>query len=299
MLLNLPNIDYASINVKVKQMEAAYGDGRTIVLDSINATLQELIEPLALKHPEWRFEPSETTRFNTSSSDKDKVPLVVTKFDVYFNRECLGSIGRERNYTRAEDTYVIYNERIEKSMQRGRSTKTGKLDKALRIVEKTFSPAKHDEVFDKLITQARSHLAGHVRSKEGNADRIWRRHYDEIRDYMLTRWDEFVAATPSTKLSAEIGEYPRLVEEFNLVQQMYNDAIHKESMYNIVISGSDYLVKHNGKLSIHDAQTLPESIRGKLGILKLVEDGQAVEGMGFRATENTYFVVGENNDLQG
>jgi hypothetical protein len=297
MLLNLPNIDYASINVKIKQMEAAYGDGRTIVLDSINATLQELIEPLALKHPEWRFEPSETTRHNTSSNDK--MSVVVTKFDVYFNRECLGSIGRERNYTRGEDTYVIYNERIEKSMQRGRSTKTGKLDKALRIVEKTFSPAKHDEVFDKLITQARSHLAGRVRSKEGNADRIWRMHYDEIRDYMLTRWDEFVAATPSTKLSAEIIEYPRLVEEFNIIQQMYNDAIHQESMYNIVISGSDYLVKHNGKLSVHDAQTLPESIRGKLGILKLVEDGQAVEGMGFRATENTYFVVGENNDLQG
>jgi hypothetical protein len=297
MLLNLPNIDYASINAKIKQMEVAHGDGRTIVLDSINATLQELIEPLALKHPEWRFEPSETTRHNTSSNDK--MSLVVTRFDVYFNRECLGWVGRERNYTRAEDTYVIYNERIEKSMQRGRSTKTGKLDKALRIVEKTFSPAKHDEVFDKLITQARSHLASHVRSKEGNADRIWSMHYEEIRDYMLTRWDEYVAATPSKKLRSDIGEYPRLVEEFNLVKEMYNNAINKESMYNIVISGSDYLVKHNGKLSIHDAQTLPEAIRGKLGILKLVEDGQAVEGMGFRATENTYFVVGENNDLQG
>jgi len=298
MLLNLPNIDYASINAKIKQMEVAHGDGRTIVLDSINASLQELIEPLALKHPEWRFEPSETTRHNTSSNDK--MSLVVTRFDVYFNRECLGWVGRERNYTRAEDTYVIYNERIEKSMQRGRSTKTGKLDKALRIVEKTFSPAKHDEVFDKLITQARSHLAGHVRSKENITDRLWRMHYEEIRSYMLTRWDEFVALVPSAKQSSDISKYPEYVNEANLVRQMYNDAIHSDCMYyNIVISGSSYLVKHNDKLSIHDAQTLPEGIRGKLGILKLVEDGQAVEGMGFRANENVYFVVGENNDLQG
>lgn len=278
-------------------MEVAFGDGRVVVLDSINATLRELVEPLALKHPEWRFEIAGTQRHHTT--DDEKIHLIVDKFNVYLNRECLGSLSRERNYTRGEDTYVIYNERIEKSMQRGRATKTGKLDKALRIVEKTFSPAKHDEIFEKLMTQAGSQLAGCVRSKEGNADRVWRFHYEVIEEFMLSRWDEFIAATPSTKRSAEISEYPRLREEFNLVQQMYNDAIHKESMYNIVINDSDYLVRYNNKLTIYDAQTLPEAIRGKLGILKLVEDGQAVEGMGFRATENTYFVVGENNDLQG
>jgi hypothetical protein len=41
---------------------------------------------------------------------------------------------------------------------------------------------------------------------------------------------------------------------------------------------------------------MPEDLRRKLGILKLVEDGQCVEGMGFRSNENVFLVTPETTE---
>jgi hypothetical protein len=38
---------------------------------------------------------------------------------------------------------------------------------------------------------------------------------------------------------------------------------------------------------------LTEPMKHKLGILKLVEDGQAVEGVGFRHSDDTFILFGD------
>ena len=66
----------------------------------------------------------------------------------------------------------------------------------------------------------------------------------------------------------------------------------ENSSYNIVIKDSKYLVKKDGVLSIWDADALPEIVRRKLGILKLVADGTFVEGNGYRHDDTTFIVSG-------
>ena len=49
-----------------------------------------------------------------------------------------------------------------------------------------------------------------------------------------------------------------------------------------------------GEFEKKTGDELPNIVRHKLGILKLVKDGQAVSDVGFRAAENIFLILKDN-----
>ena len=64
----------------------------------------------------------------------------------------------------------------------------------------------------------------------------------------------------------------------------------------VIRQDSHYIVKVNDTIYTMVDDAMPEDLRRKLGILKLVEDGQCVEGMGFRSNENVFLVTPETTE---
>jgi predicted Zn-dependent protease len=72
------------------------------------------------------------------------------------------------------------------------------------------------------------------------------------------------------------------------------DNKHKHAL--IVLADGKYIVKVLDNVQLYDDTTLPHDLRGKLGMLKLVEAEQMVTGIGCRVSDEIFVVLHESND---
>lgn len=282
--LNLPNIDFAA-NIKERADKMFKDTGYTYV--GVDGFLHPLIEKLAVKHPEWRFE---INNYSTAGRDEGQPATVYSSsFAIFYKRERLGEIFKTFNYRVRESSYAISNERIQNNMQRGSSTKTTKLDKALKIVEKSFGVASAQETFDKQATDAHRTFGYARDGLMRDANNIWGNEKKLFREFILTRWDQFIDSLPSNEVR-KVASLPEQLYKYDVVDKMYKNI---DTMYRIVIKDSDYIVVREQKMSVVSSDELSETVRRNLGMLKLVKDGQVLENIGFRHDETTFFVCGD------
>jgi hypothetical protein len=64
----------------------------------------------------------------------------------------------------------------------------------------------------------------------------------------------------------------------------------------IVLSDSKYIVKIRDNVQLYDDATLPVELRGKLGMLKLVEKEAMVTGIGCRVNDEIFVLILESED---
>ena len=85
---------------------------------------------------------------------------------------------------------------------------------------------------------------------------------------------------------------PEVQEEALLLNTLYKTGISPGGdAYTICQQGDYYLMRDGaGVLKKKSGDELPNNVRHKLGVLKLVKDGQAVSDIGFRANETTFIV---------
>jgi hypothetical protein len=73
------------------------------------------------------------------------------------------------------------------------------------------------------------------------------------------------------------------------------NALQKGNAYIVFIDGVNYSVqKGKDPLEIKTSEELPDFMRRAVGLLKLVEDNQVIEGVGVRANETTFLVMPNN-----
>jgi hypothetical protein len=65
----------------------------------------------------------------------------------------------------------------------------------------------------------------------------------------------------------------------------------------VLLSSGKYLVKTGDDIQLYDDNTLPLDMRGKLGMLKLVEPEQMIEGVGCRATTEVFVLLTAEREL--
>ena len=70
------------------------------------------------------------------------------------------------------------------------------------------------------------------------------------------------------------------------------DMLAKGNAFIVFIDGIHYSVqKGKDPLQIKESDELPDFMRRAIGLLKLVEDNQAVSGVGLRVNESTFLVL--------
>jgi hypothetical protein len=65
----------------------------------------------------------------------------------------------------------------------------------------------------------------------------------------------------------------------------------------VLLSNGKYVVKTGDEVQLYDDNTLPVDMRGKLGMLKLVEPEQMIEGVGCRATAEVFVLLSAAREL--
>lgn len=260
----------------------------------VHNMLEPVISKLAVLYPLWTF-----VGYGHFSANSEGVLL--NQFTVECDGEKLGMI--ERRYEARDYQICITNDRIKASMERSGYYKTMNADKAVAKVKKMFSPKTTKE----MASSAREAANKAAQSADWNKTR----ERDDAKDILLRAGKKFVMGDgfpifmEYVKTHYPQQEYELLKTKIETVEKAEHDLVTIEAVRKIlrdktngaVISkrGPAYVVEHGDNTEICDDNTLPEWVRNRIGLLKLIEPDQFVSSIGMRATANTFVIIAPEN----
>jgi hypothetical protein len=269
------------------------GDSHEVV---VHRVIDPVIQRLATLNPLWRFVATEWGYMYSGGNGVGK-QLGLIRFSVLEHGEELGRISRERKGN--NDVIYVSNDRIAKTKERSNGYSTVDADKAVLKAKKMFFKLKPNERIEKASKDAES-----VISRQKNLKQ--RERYTAegaVKDFAL----QYIMGTGFTlllehlktctesernKLEKHLGDKERLDDEMMTIESA-KSAFEAGKTALVIKDGGKYLVKIGDKVDLFDDNTLPDWMRGKLGMLKLVQAEQFISNTGCRVNDETFVLMVE------
>ena len=276
--------------VHEEPLERAVVPHRTIIIDP---DMEPVLDRLLRERPTWRFKSTE--HFYGHGGVR-----TATNFEIYDGDEALGRLWTERHWRDGTVRYNFDNFRLEKARQRNSVSFTTKPAEAVKRIVKAFhlkTPSERAlDAFNDLrdtINKAAADNNWSLRKAKSSIER-------RLFDYAAKHWDEMkhhVTDDPD-KL-----DFPTLVQADRDAQEMSEAFSGQGGTVVRIESNGTYMMARkadNGfAIETFNDSTLPDHVRGTLGLLKMLDDKSYVPGVGARANAKLYFVMdkkGESND---
>lgn len=253
-----------------------------VKLESLSLRLTQYLWTLAKEYPLWTFK-----------------MYSYRSFEVLKDGESLGYVGEEwygRNYA-----LFVRNDRIAQQNERKNAYHTQDIPKAMLRVKKMFSPMTLTERASKARELAHTVL---MRQERGT-HRLIATHESPINKSMLEYAKEnmsqyvlWLKAKHDLTMLAHLKELEEAKVDMATIQEAQSAFASKGKHALIVLADGKYIVKVLDNVQLYDDTTLPVDLRGKLGMLKLVEDEQMVTGIGCRVSNEIFVVLHETDEAK-
>ena len=248
--------------------------------------LKPILDALLIDKPLWTFQLG-----GRLYRDSD----VLQTIHILNDGEILGYVRRGR--VGSEEKYLVGNERIDKQMQRRSYYSTSDVSKAIAKIKKTFSSQTTAEILEKAESVA-SEAMYETRQKK------WYE-YTHIKSQVDKAAVAFIhgAGRQMFLEYAQVHE-PKVAEQLEKGSEIHAEYKHMEDIGKaleiskalvVTQKGSVYNVKSGTNIVRYTDADMPEFMKPKLGMLKLVEDRTYVTNCGFRVNDNTFVVMNEEN----
>lgn len=243
----------------------------------------KVVMHLAMANPLWRF------------IVRDISGMKATLFSVIDSGEEIGKIGRQ--YYRGDYKIALSNDRISDARERTSSYRTGDVDKAILMAKKMFFRLKPNERIEKAYGTAKQVMQNQWHDKQ----REHRYAEREIESSAV----KFIMGTGFPLFLSYLDGLPEH-EKKPMLKKMEQASKHKQDMLTIesikekfgsehtaliIKDEGKYMVKIGQDVQIYDDNTLPVEMRGKLGMLKLVEAEHFVSSVGCRINDEIFVVL--------
>jgi hypothetical protein len=270
-ILEMPNI-VVRIEIDTTLPDEAFG---------ATAEMTPYLLALATKKPNWRFVGVQGWHIPHDEGGKT---YEAYKFNVWEGKSKLGSIYTDRGRTK-NTTYYAENNRIIRKRERGSAMFTTNVAKAVKNVCKEFYPDTNTERMDEAISRSQGMMQDIVGDKtRGLSNRITTV-LRGLESYVLDNW-ETMSVIAAKNCPKEVSELPLAREEKIIADEVYT-AFKNNGGTLVVIHGSDYVTSQG----TYTTDTLPIKIKQGVGMLKLIEAGQCMRGIGFKVNVDTFYVM--------
>ena len=240
---------------------------------------------VASKYPEYEFV-NHTPVFHGT--------VYLNSVSVFHNRKMLGEIARSDRG--ATPCIALTNPRI--TVRSGHTQKTGDLHRAMDLFDKYFTPETYAERLRGEILRAH----GELNTRTFRTSVTLKGEYDAvaagIKEFILHNPEE---VAPILEKSGVVGEviaamYKAHEENRNVgflavALKEHRAVVAHEGEKGYLVGGMDALDDLSLGLWPCTPVPLPEELKRGVGMLKLVEPGQMLSGIGFRVADNTFVVI--------
>jgi hypothetical protein len=287
--LELSNVE---ISAKLQQEAVERKDRGDTHEVFVHKVIDPVIQRLATLNPLWRFV---ATDWAWGGRDR----LALTTFSVLEHGEELGVVAKSRHGN--NDVIYIANERIAKARERSKGYSTVDADKAVLKAKKMFFKLKPNERVEKAMNEAGKVISHQKRLKDRekySAENIVRE--AAIKYIMGTGFPLFLehmqtyTESDRGRIENAMGENKRLTDEMMTIEKAKAEFEAGKTAL-VIKDGGKYLVKIGDKIDLFDDNTLPDWMRGKLGMLKLVQAEQFVSDTGCRVNDETFVLMVEED----
>lgn len=265
-LLKLPNVRLGK-DVKTRTEEELHIDAKKLAWE------------VATKNPLWTVE---VQGFRS--------------YCVLADTEVLGYVGSE--WYGSSHKLFVRNNRIAMAQERKNAYHTDKVDKAMLKVKKTFGAMSLSERMNDAYIKAEA-----VLENQAHRNRVQSREHERPIESGLHKWahDNMTQYILWLKQTNNVAILEHLTKLEDVKADMVTIAETTKAFQNqrtalIVLSDGKYIVKIRDNVQLYDDATLPVELRGKLGMLKLVEKEQMVTGIGCRVNDEIFVLLLENQD---
>lgn len=245
---------------------------------------------LADKFPTWKFQ-GINIRSAGTTADETYMPWT---WKVFCDGEELGTIHRD--YYGCNACYAISNERISHQRERGNAHKTVKEEQAKKLVMRHFKPKTLHELLHEVDRQ----ISGDLHTAAHNTWYEWRKGYEAMMMFMaehcmedfdaLTKKAVDLGFTGDTTKTHDAWESACIKKGIEKCREQKNGAV-------VLIHGNTYAVLNDsGQISTYENATLPDSIKRKVGLLKLLEYGDFLIDVGYRKGETQFYISMEDDN---
>ena len=284
-------------NIKLKTHDR--GDGQ-MVESVIHPFLVPFMEKLALKYPQWTFEEDGNNYkwgVTGTNGKMTKTDITATTFKVIDKREELGTVYVDRYHSKG-DRFGVDNFRVAQLRERGNGMKTIHENKALKHVDKYFGKKDTSEKLADAREKAQRGIHRVSNDLSRKFDWAWNSINVNAQEFLISKyWEEFSQyARNQTNANAtvEFEKMPDYLADKKAGIQIH-EAINSENYYLVHIEGLKYAVERPKEgVKLVSSEELPEFLRRGVGMLKLLENGQIIGGMGLRVDENTFVLLNQN-----
>ena len=285
--LELSNVE---LSAELKKKIADFGGG-----EAVHKLVDPVIRRLATLNPLWIFR---GTDYTPSYSD-GKSRLVVSDFSVHEAGEEIGRIGRSHHGNR--EVIAISNDRITKARFRAHAYRTVDADKAVLMAKKMFSRLKPTERVEKALNNAGNVINQQKRLKDREKYTAESAVRLAANDYVMgTGFPLFLehletcSENERARIKTALADKERLDSEMMTIEKA-KSAFESGKTVLVIKDDGKYLVKMGDKIDMFDDNTLPDWMRSKLGMLKLVQAEQFVSDTGCRVNDETFVLIAEES----
>ena len=261
-------------NISISEEQQKHANDRKSLIIGTTAIVKELIEKLAVKYPNWRFEASNTRTISSTET-------VITQYRAYENREELGFISLD--YYTGKEAVLIGNSRVSKDMDRCNGRVTTKVPIALKHVEKYFFTKTPEEQVEANIAIAYQAID----LAERKARDINHQSYNEISEKLISfvsrQWESFVQQENVSDKGKEFLTVREAYRKINDIDGNKNDATI------VMLVGEEYVIKR--KTDVVKIKELDTETKKKVGMLKLLEEGTFNSFLGIKVNSNLFIIV--------
>lgn len=262
-------------------MTKQQGDGKSI----IHGRLWQVIYDLSLRHPEWQFV-GEDSWWNHTMEAFD-----VKRFRIYEDNDEIGTIRIE---TWNNEKFEIRNSRISNAMAKRSHKTTTDPKKAAKIVEQFFK----SKTLAERVNEAKSAASSAV------SNRAWgvTREFNTVMEKLAPALAAYVTLNMHTLRptleafgapSAALDTLTEKNEERKLANYIQNVRNNSQGI-TVLLHGDKYVMmddRAGEEPQVLAASQLSDDLRGKMGILKVVENNDIIESVGMRISPTTFYVV--------
>lgn len=247
--------------------------------------LREVVAKLAVDKPLWRF----------IAHDRNYTGAV-DHFVIMQDGEELGQL--EHTYFRGNNCISVSNKRIKQARERSSSYRTKDASKAIATIKKMFNTRSVSERLadaSEIAGQVMYQLTSNKQREYGHADIELAS--EAVKFARGEGYELFMRHLETNGKQAMVNKFETLKQERQALDEAKELYVNDKTA-TVLLGNGMYVVKSRASTEIFDDNTLPEKLRGKIGMLKLVEDEHFVTGIGCRATSDVFVLLLDEENEQ-